>query len=89
VLKYQVNPQIGLFEKTYGVNIAGLSTDLVVQKSDGSFADVCTAKNNGDGTFTIQATWGDHVGDSNTTDKDRWVQPTQALADMAGPMTKK
>lgn len=89
---YQQDPNIGLFKKTGGNQVMNLSTDLCIQKPDGSFADCTTAKNNGNGTHTIKVSWGTHAPDKNTHDpveSDRWIQPTQALADAPGPLTRK
>lgn len=83
---FQTDPNIGLLEKTEGTNVLGLSVDLVVQATNGDYSDVASAINNGDGTVTILGTWQPHVGDSNTTDETRWVEPTLALAETAGPM---
>jgi hypothetical protein len=84
---YQTDPNIGLLEKTYGNQVNNLSVDIVVQMTDGSYADIAAEHDNGDGTVTILATWGPNAGDSNTTDESRWVVPTLALAETPGPMT--
>ena len=86
---YKVNPNIGLLVKTGGNNVNGLSTDVVVQKPDGSFADVASHTDPSGGMVTITASWNDHPPDSNTSDMSRWVQPTEALANAPGPMTRK
>ena len=86
---YQQDPNCGLFKKTGGNNVMGMSTDVIVQKPDGSFADCTSSDNNGDGTMTIKATWGTKAPDVRTSDMDRWIQPTQALADAPGPLTLK
>ena len=85
---YQVDTRIRLFEKTSGAHVYDMSTDLVVLGTDGSWADVATAKDNGDGTVTIKSRWGDGGPDANTSQEDRWIVPTEAIAMLDGPMTR-
>lgn len=80
----QADPAIGLCQKLTGNNVNGLSVDLVVQQSNGDFADIASSRDNGDGTVTILATWSAHAGDGTLI--PRWVQPTAALASAPGPM---
>jgi hypothetical protein len=84
---YQVDPNIRLFQKTGGAQVYGMSTDLVVQGTDGSFADVTTFDDTIDPT-TIETTWITHGPDIRTSDSGRWIVPTEAIAMMAGPMVR-
>jgi hypothetical protein len=83
---WQVDPNIGLLEKTYGTQVNDRSIDVIVQMTDGSFADCASSSDNGDGTKTIVATWGTHAPDSNTSDESRWIIPTATIAAESGPM---
>jgi hypothetical protein len=83
---YQTDPNIGLLKKTSGNNVNGRSVDIVVQMTNGSFADVASSHNNGNGTVTILATWSAHPGDSTTSDETNWIVPTATIAAEAGPM---
>lgn len=79
---------IGLLAKDYGTEVNGRSTDIIVQMTDGSYADCCSdPETPGDPTtVTITASWNRHAGDSNTTDESRWIVPTAAIAAESGPM---
>jgi hypothetical protein len=91
---HQTDPHIGLFKKTSGAQVMNLSTDIIHQNTDGSYADCCTDPTHADdpsipvGSVRIDGTWGAHGPDTNTVDITRWVEPTEALANAPGPMTR-
>jgi hypothetical protein len=78
----RINPNIGLLRKTGGNAVEELSVDVIMDRSDGTWADI--ASSSGD---VVRAVWVHH-GERST---DRawlalWVEPTAHLADLAGPM---
>jgi hypothetical protein len=85
---YQIDPNIGLLEKTGGTQVMNMSTDIVVQLSNGAFADVCTDPQIAGGNVQINGTWAAKPPDVNTSDHTRWIRPTAALANAPGPMTR-
>jgi hypothetical protein len=85
-LVWNVDHNVGLFKKTSGNNVQGLSVDILVDKRDGSFADCASSRNNGDGTVDIIKVWVSNPPDQNTSDTSRWVQPTAALAGVGEPV---
>ena len=54
---HKLDPNIGLLEKTSGNNVYGLSTDVIVHKITGDYADIATTQSNEDGTYTVKALW--------------------------------
>lgn len=79
---HQDDPNIGYVKKTRGNNVAGLSVDLLMDRSDGSFADIASSKADLEGWVRIRVVWVSHGPSSDL----EWVQPTAALAKMPGPM---
>ena len=85
---YQIDQNIRLFKKTGGAQINGRSTDILVQATDGSFAD-CATYTDGQNPTAVRTTWVDHVADSNTSDTSRYIVPTEAIANEPGPMVRR
>lgn len=81
-----VDTHIGLLAKTSGTQVNGRSVDICVQMTDGSYADVASDHDNGDGTATISGGWTRKAPDSNTADASRWIVPTAGIAAESGPL---
>ncbi len=69
----QVNPNIGLLQKTSGNNIQGLSVDIILDKSSGNFWDIATDVNG-----LAKPIEGQLKNDKSLI--SRWIQPTLELA---------
>jgi hypothetical protein len=92
-LIHQQNPNIGLLRKDGGnrsliqVNgeEIGMSVDLIIDKSDGTFADVASDADDGEGFRRAVAVWVPHPETSSDPAwLARWIKPTSALAGL-GP----
>ncbi len=90
-LVHKVNPDIGLLLKKGGNNVKGIATDVLVDKSDWSWADVASVRD-----LSVDPWLGVAVGlyIDNAPDlsfaepqpdgePNRWVEPTLELADFA------
>lgn len=78
-LIYQADRNIGLLSKTSGNNIMGLSVDIIIDGTNGEFADIASSRSLGDGQVEIIPVW---VPNRDTGLIARWVQPTADLADI-------
>lgn len=84
---HQKDPNIGLVTKTSGNQVGGLSVDLLMDKSDGSWTDVASKSDVDAAHVEIRSVWVPHGGEEpNSPSVTLWVQPTQALADQPGPL---
>lgn len=83
------NPNIGLLRKETGNNVAGLSVDIIMDRSDGSIADVASSTSVGQapGMLRIVSVWVPQPPNIDPPWLARWVEPTEALARLPGPMT--
>lgn len=73
----QKNPNIGLLRKETGNNVMGMSVDLVIDKSNGEFADIASDTDDGGGFRRVIPMF---IPNSDPALIPRWVQPTAALA---------
>jgi len=78
-LIHQIDRNIGLLQKTSGNNVLGLSVDIIIDKTNGDFADVASSEEIGAGNRRIMPVW---VPKNDTNLISRWVQPTPELADI-------
>jgi hypothetical protein len=92
-LIHQQNPNIGLLRKDNGnrsmikVNgeDIGMSVDLILDRSDGTFADVASDADDGDGFRRTVSVWVHHPETSSDQAwLSRWIKPTRALAGLPG-----
>lgn len=83
----QENPNIGLMSKTSGNAVAGLTVDVIMDKSDGSGADIASSKPEAPGFVTITSVWSTYLPNIDPEWLSRWVKPTQELANLPGPMS--
>jgi hypothetical protein len=81
-LIHQVNPNIGLLRKETGNNVMGLSVDLILDRTNGEFADIASDVDDGDGFRRTTAVF---LPKHDPALMPRWVQPTAALAGLAEP----
>jgi hypothetical protein len=93
-LIHQQNPNIGLLRKDNGnrsmINVngeeIGMSVDLIIDRSDGTFADVASDADDGDGFRRTVSVWVHHPETSSDQAwLSRWIKPTRALAGLPGP----
>jgi hypothetical protein len=82
----QIDPNVGLLQKTSGNQVHGMSVDGLVDRSNGDFADIATAEGVGGLVVTIKAHWIQRNGTAPMT--SGWIQPTAALALLPGPMER-
>lgn len=80
-----VDDNIGLLKKTGGNNVLDMSVDIIMDKRDGSWADVVSSEQLPGGLVRIKAVWVGHPPDIVGW-QDLWVKPTLKLANTAGPM---
>jgi hypothetical protein len=76
-LIHQANPNIGLLRKETGNNVMGLSVDLILDRTNGEFADIASDVDDGDGFRRTTAMF---MPNHDPALIPRWVQPTAALA---------
>lgn len=76
---YQTDPNVGLLEKLSGSQSSGLSTDVLIHRADGSWADCMTTTVQG-AVRVVEAVWIDHGPSTDPAWLARWRQPTAALA---------
>lgn len=82
------DPNAGYIRKILGENVMGLSTDGILDKSDGSWADMATSHEISQGRWQIVPQWLPKTatgGDPTTV----WVDPTLTYAMAPGPMVLK
>lgn len=81
------NPNIGLLSKTSGTQVGGLSVDVLMDRTDGSWVDCASSRPAADSNVEILPVWVDHP-ESNLDPAwmSRWVQPTPELANAPGPL---
>ena len=86
---FQSDPNVGLLSKPGGNQVMGLSVDVLMNRLDGSWADMATATRNGvpPGMVRVEPVWIPHGPDTTAAWLSRWVQPTAALAAAPGPLT--
>lgn len=82
---YKIDSRVGLLRKTSGNQVHDLATDVLLDRSDGSWVDITRATGVGNPTVTIVAQWLHNSGNGVPTG---WVQPTLELALMPGPMPR-
>src|SRR5262245_58833444 len=84
-----VDNNMRLLQKTSGTQVNNRSVDIILQGTDGSFADCATDQDNPSDPTTkiVAASWGRKAPDSNTSDTSRWIVPTATIAAESGPMT--
>jgi hypothetical protein len=96
-LIHQQNPNIGLLRKDGGnrsmikVNgeDIGMSVDLIIDKSDGTFADVASDADDGGGFRRTVIVWVPHPETSSDPAwLGRWIKPTSELAGLGGGGTE-
>jgi hypothetical protein len=75
-LIHQVNPNIGLLRKETGNNVMGLSVDLILDRTNGEFADIASDVDDGDGFRRTTAVF---IPKHDPALMPRWVQPTPLL----------
>jgi hypothetical protein len=85
---HQENAAIGLLRKEDGNNVMGLSVDVLMDRTDGSWVDCASSTPDGPGTKRITPVWLHHLPDTNAAWLSRWVQPTAELADAPGPLAQ-
>jgi len=84
---HQINRNIGLLKKDSGNNVGGLSVDVFLDKSDGSWADMASDAATGNANIReVTTPWTAHNNPSESISVDRWVEPTLALANQPGPL---
>lgn len=83
---FQQNPNIGLMSKTSGNNVHGLTVDVIMDKSDGSGADIASSRPDAPGFVEITSVWSAYPPNSDPAWLSRWVTPTAELAALPGPM---
>jgi hypothetical protein len=76
----QVDPSIGLLSKPSGNNSMGYSTDLIVHRTTGEFADIMSTRPRGDGTREVVPLWLPNPPSQDPAWLARWRQPTAELA---------
>jgi hypothetical protein len=81
-LIHQANPNIGLLRKETGNNVMGLSVDLILDRTNGEFADIASDVDDGDGFRRTTAVF---IPKHDPALIPRWVQPTPALAGLEEP----
>lgn len=82
---HRFNPDIGLRKKTGGNQVADLSVDTIVDRTDGTVVDIATSRDEVKGqTKAILAGWFDYG--PNPAEIATYVEPTEALAGLPGPM---
>jgi len=76
-LIHQKNANIGLLRKETGNNVMGMSVDLIIDRSNGEFADIASDTDDGGGFRRVIPMF---IPNSDPALIPRWVQPTAALA---------
>jgi hypothetical protein len=83
----KLDPNIGLIEKTSGNQVYNMSVDGVHDRTNGDYADICTAQGVGNPVVTIATHWIQRNGPGQPITTG-WIQPTQAIAALPGPMQR-
>jgi len=73
----QRNPNIGLIKKETGNNVMGMSVDLILDKSNGEFADIASDTDDGGGFRRVIPMF---IPNTDPALIARWIQPTAVLA---------
>jgi hypothetical protein len=76
-LIHQRNPNIGLIRKDTGNNVMGMSVDLILDRTNGEFADIASDTDDGGGFRRIIPMF---IPNTDPTLVPRWVEPTATLA---------
>lgn len=86
---HQQNANIGYLRKDSGNAVAGLTVDVLMDKSDGSAADMASSTPVGApaGHVTITAPWSPYPVNTDPAWLARWVKPTAELANLPGPLS--
>jgi hypothetical protein len=83
---YQSNPNIGLVAKDSGNQVLGLTVDVLMDRTDGSAADMASSTPDAPGYVRITTPWSPYPANHDPAWLGKWRQPTQELAQYPGPM---
>jgi hypothetical protein len=86
---HQANPNLGLVSKSSGNAVNGRTTDVVMDRTDGSSVDVATAVSlDGEARTRVQIrpVWFPYKANPDPRWLARWVEPTAAIRDEPGPL---